>query len=227
MAEGAESAVHGIQQLSKLVQHIYFYKLTVDNGGAPCVQRGLLSLAICKPTIRSTAELGDLVFGFAANKLAPADNRLIYVARITKKLTRGGYFIQSKFRSRSDCIYELHRGRFRRRAKARYHGKPTDLAHDLGVRRKNYERANVLLSSDFRYFGASGTDDYKALFPRIARAISNLKQGTRVHHNELLRDELLQLKDRVWAKSSRKVLGQPTNKPSPTACLRGRSCGVC
>lgn len=31
---------------------IYFYKLTADNGGAPCVQDGLLSLAICKPMIR-------------------------------------------------------------------------------------------------------------------------------------------------------------------------------
>jgi len=36
---------------------IYFYKLTCDDGGAPCVQDGLLSLAICKPMIRSTAEV--------------------------------------------------------------------------------------------------------------------------------------------------------------------------
>ena len=27
---------------------IYFYKLTNDGGGAPCVERDLLSLAICK-----------------------------------------------------------------------------------------------------------------------------------------------------------------------------------
>jgi hypothetical protein len=32
-----------------------FYKLTADNGGAPCVRYGLLSLAICKPMIRKTA----------------------------------------------------------------------------------------------------------------------------------------------------------------------------
>ena len=206
------------------MQRIYFYKLTVDNGGAPCVQNGLLSLAICKPMIRTTAKPGDLIFGFAANSLRPADNRLIYVARVTKKLTKGDYYVQSKFGSRGDCIYEQHKGQFRRRAKARYHDKATDITHDLG---RKYERANVLLSSDFRYFGASGTDDYKAQFPRIARAISNLKRGARVHHNELLRDELLNLKDQVWAKSSRKVLGQPSNGPSPTACLRGRSCGVC
>lgn len=35
--------------------------------------------------IRKTAEEGDLIFGFAANSLH-RDNRLLYVARVTKKL---------------------------------------------------------------------------------------------------------------------------------------------
>jgi Nucleotide modification associated domain 2 len=48
---------------------MYYYKLTNDDGGAPCVQGDLLSLAICKPMIRSTARPGDLIFGFAANSL--------------------------------------------------------------------------------------------------------------------------------------------------------------
>jgi hypothetical protein len=48
---------------------IYFYKLTEDNGGAPCVTSDLLSLAICKPMIRKTAKEGDLIFGFGANSL--------------------------------------------------------------------------------------------------------------------------------------------------------------
>jgi len=49
------------------MSQIYFYKLTVDDGGAPCAERGLLSLAICKPMIRRTAQKGDLIFGFAGN----------------------------------------------------------------------------------------------------------------------------------------------------------------
>jgi hypothetical protein len=66
------------------MRRIYFYKLIVDNGGAPCIRGGLLSLAICKPMIRSTAEPGDLIFGFAAGSL-DRNNRLIYIARITSK----------------------------------------------------------------------------------------------------------------------------------------------
>jgi hypothetical protein len=74
------------------VERIYFYKLTADNGGAPCVEDGLLSLAICKPAIRSTARCGDVIFGFAANSLHP-DNRLIYIARVTEKSKDGLYFL--------------------------------------------------------------------------------------------------------------------------------------
>jgi hypothetical protein len=44
--------------------NIYVYKMVADNGGAPCVSNGLLSLAICKPMIRKMAESGSLIFGF-------------------------------------------------------------------------------------------------------------------------------------------------------------------
>lgn len=75
---------------------IYFYKLTTDNGGAPCVEGALLSLAICKPMIRSTAGVGDLIFGFAANALHE-DNRLIYAARVTRTLRNGEYYKSSRY----------------------------------------------------------------------------------------------------------------------------------
>jgi hypothetical protein len=72
---------------------IYFYKLTDDGGGAPCVERGLLSLAICKPIIRVGAEPGSVIFGFTANSLDPG-NRLLYIAKVTDKASGGAYFMQ-------------------------------------------------------------------------------------------------------------------------------------
>jgi len=45
----------------------YLYKMIVNDGGAPCVQDSLLSLAICKPMIRSAAREGSTLLGFAAN----------------------------------------------------------------------------------------------------------------------------------------------------------------
>ena len=108
----------------------YFYKLTTDDGGAPCVKDGLLSLAICKPMIRSTANKGDLIFGFAANSLH-SDNRLLYIARVTDKLINGLYYITGKFARREDCIYQKHGDRFEWRPGSLHHGEG-DLVHDWG-----------------------------------------------------------------------------------------------
>lgn len=205
------------------MNRIYFYKLTNDNGAAPCVQSGLLSLAICKPMMRVKAEQGDLIFGFAANSLSK-DNRLIYIARVTTKASNGDYYKKRRFMSRGDSIYRYRRGRFVWRKGALHHG-PDDVAHDLGKYPK-YSRAQVLLSDDFRYFGATGTDDYKARFPCIKAAVETLGRGQRVHHGEELRTELLDLMRQEWKRSSRKVLGKPTSAPSRDVCHRSKSCGV-
>ncbi|MBI2985381.1 MAG: hypothetical protein HYY45_01305 [Deltaproteobacteria bacterium] len=202
---------------------IYFYKLTADNGGAPCVQDGFLSLAICKPMIRSTGEPGDLIFGFAANSLH-RDNRLIYIARIRKKVHNGDYYREKRFASRSDRIYEWHRSRFSWRHGALHHG-PKHLVHDLG-RPPKYKKASVLLSTDFRYFGASGTAEYKSRFQLVKEAVEQLGRGHRVTHAERLRIELIALKQQIWKNSPKRVAGEPTSTPRRDVCHRSRSCGV-
>ena len=64
--------------------------------------------------IRSGAEEEDLIFGFAANSLS-RDNRLIYVARVTKTLPDGRYYKDPRYAKRGDCIYTFRAGRFVRR----------------------------------------------------------------------------------------------------------------
>lgn len=202
---------------------VYHYKLTTDDGGAPCVQHGLLSLAICKPMIRSTAQPGDLIFGFAANSLHP-DNRLIYVACVTEKARNGEYYTSARYSQRADCIYELRDDRFVWRQGASYHG-PHHLERDLGPH-PDYPRANVLLSGDFRYFGKDGTADYKSRYPLLKKAVECLGQGYRVHQSEQLMKELMALKQQLWIEYPRGFAGVPTSRPRRGACHRGRSCGV-
>jgi len=202
---------------------IYFYKLTADNGGAPCVQDGLLSLAICKPMIRSTGEPGDLIFGFAANSLHH-DNRLIYIARIGKKVHNGAYYRERRFAHRSDRVYKSHRDGFAWRHGALHHG-PKDLVHDLG-QPPCYKQANVLLSTDFRYFGASGTDEYKSRFQLVKKAVEQLGRGHRVRLSDRLRAKLLSLKQQIWKSTPKRVAGKPTSTPRRGVCHRSKSCGV-
>jgi hypothetical protein len=202
---------------------LYFYKLTTDNGGAPCVQDGVLSLAICKPMIRSTAAVGDLIFGFAANSLH-RDNCLLYMARFTEKAQHGTYYINKRFSSRGDCIYKRVGNRFVWRPGTLHHG-PNDLVHDLGEP-PDYPNANVLLSTDFRYFGAKGTADYKTMYAAIKEAVQGLGRGHRVRHDEPLLIELLALKQEVWRDPRHRRTGQPSSKPRCGVSHRGKSCGV-
>jgi hypothetical protein len=202
----------------------YFYKLIVDNGGAPCIVNGLLSLAICKPMMRCTAEENDIVIGFAGNSLH-ADNRLIYVARVTEQVKNGEYYRSGKYKQRPDCIYEWQDGRFEQRQGAVYHGSPGDLVHDLGAH-PTYERANTLLSREFCYFGASGSDAYKKAFPIVTMAVEALRRGHRVNHGPKLLAELEKLVQ--WSCDLRGpgIQGMPKSQPRRGESHRGGGCGV-
>jgi Nucleotide modification associated domain 2 len=84
----------------------YLYKMTSDSGGAPCVENGMLSLAICKPVIRRTARVGDIIIGFGGKKFG---EKLIYVAKISKVVVDGDYYRDNTiYSNRQDCIYSWH-----------------------------------------------------------------------------------------------------------------------
>jgi hypothetical protein len=200
----------------------YFYKLTVDDGGAPCVSDNLLSLAICKPMIRRSASAGDVIFGFAANSLH-RDNPLIYIARVTEKLNGPDYYGSPKYAKRGDCIYVLSDGGYKKRPGAKYHGSDEDLLHDLG-KAPHFSRAHVLLSTDFRYFGGELTEDYRTKHQNLSKAIAKLGRGHRVNLKPQVVGELSMLMDEVWSSHPKRVCGQPSQAPKGAVSHRG---GVC
>ncbi|HTV40477.1 MAG TPA: hypothetical protein VMF08_07880 [Candidatus Sulfotelmatobacter sp.] len=191
---------------------IYVYKITTDNGGAPCVRSGLLSLAICKPKIRKTAGKGSFVFGFGGKRY---QERLIYIARVTGKKSGQDYYREREFVRRGDCIYRVDEGRAVRKTSAKYHTESDHRKKDVGF---HFENAFVLLSNDFRYLGRKGTDDYKRRFNKLRHLIENLKQGHRRYHSAGLRNELLALKKEIWNKYHRKKIGIPMDKDRTRIC---------
>ena len=185
---------------------IYFYKMIVDNGGAPCVQDGLLSLAICKPQIHSTIDTNDFIIGFGSNVL---DNKLIYIAKITDKLLDGEYYKQEKYFYRDDCLYSFNGQQYSRRENKKYHignNTPTDEGNDI-----------VLLSNNYRYFGNKSSNDYKNKYPILTKIINSLKQGHRLNHNTELFKELSQLIDETYSQKQLNIL-QPLNYNKSLNC---------
>lgn len=124
---------------------IYSYLLVTDNGSAPCIQENILSLAICKPKIRKTANIGDYIIAFTSKSMKVSQEpKIIYIAKITNKLLLNNYYIN--FKNRKDCIYNnkliLIKNDF----------------HNICNVKKDINGKYVLLSNEFIYFGKNFID---------------------------------------------------------------------
>lgn len=198
--------------MNKSEPDIYIYKMVADNGGAPCVFRNLLSLAICKPKIRRSAKKGALIFGFGGKGY---QERLIYIARVTDKLAGRTYYQRRKYARRLDCIYRVAGDAAMRKDSARYHIKSNERKKDVGL---HFENAFVLLSEDFRYLGKKGTSDYKHQYRKLRELIAGLKRGHRRRYSSALRKELLALKAEIWRKYRRMRVGTPSDDTYGRLC---------
>ena len=194
-------------------QRLYIYKVRVDDGGAPCVDESLWSLAICKPAIRRTAQVGDVIYAFGTNGESPS-NRLVCIAEVTETYSGQEYFKLSEFKHRGDCIYRVDGdGRFHIRDDAKFHSQGFAISRDLGEH-PEYKNARVLISTNFCYFGSSGTGKWKSSFPHLKELVENLGQGHRVNHVPELHDELQILKRDVWQEFGSGCHGEPLHRPS-------------
>lgn len=198
----------------------YFYRMTTDNGGAPCCVQGFWSLAICKPQIRSTAGQGDYVIGFAGQEIDPG-NGIIHVARITSKERDGSYYDpDSAFRSRH-CIYERVGNRYTQRRNP-FHG-PAEMDRDLGADRSN---THILVSEEFRYFGRNRLAVDWSQHAELRTVLDNLTQGHRVNHSASVRRSLEELIATAMKSSTKTVSGRPTHT-KPSRCNVDDDAGDC
>jgi hypothetical protein len=168
----------------------YLYKLTSDRGGAPCAtppapeEAPLLTLAICKPAIRRTAQPGDRLLGITSHSLAQSEgyplNSVIYAAIVREGLDARDYFTPS-YTHRPDCIYEFHRlnGTAAHAGRSGLHAAPEHILKDLG-RYPFYKNGRILLARDFRYFGPAAVK-IPARLSLLNHAAESLGQGHRVY----------------------------------------------
>ncbi len=169
----------------------YLYKLTSDRGGAPSAppprpgEAALLTLSICKPAIRRTAQPGDRILGITSHSLAQSDgyplNAIIYAAIVDDALdAREYYATRSPFRHRPDCIYRFHQGNgtIEHGGRTPLHADPAYRSRDIG-QYPFYRNGRTLFSHDFRYFGASAVPIPSRL-PGLWQIADSLGQGHRV-----------------------------------------------
>ena len=70
---------------------LFTYTIPIDDGAAPNPFAGMCSLAICKPGIRRTAQVGDWVAGLGSKNAPSGDlsGRLVYAMRVERVLSSG------------------------------------------------------------------------------------------------------------------------------------------
>jgi hypothetical protein len=183
----------------------FIYKVRTDNGGAPAVFRGRLSLAICKPRIRAAAEVGDWIVGIAGKSLHP-DSGLLYIAQVDEVLENGEYYRDGRFARRPDAVYEWKGGRLNLRADPRFHG-PENAGSDIGGA-PDYAQARVLLSSRFRYYGRATSDWYAA----VSSLAHQMGQARGIGHKV----DLSEVEYKAWMKVIRAAFKTPQIRTRPT-----------
>lgn len=129
-------------------QKIFRYVVRHDVGTAPRPFDGMCSLAICKPRIRVSAEVGDWIIGFRSRQ----PSQVIYAMQVTERMTLGAYWLDPRFENRKpantpypDNIYRPGNDGRLKQIQNPVHGQH-DTDKDTGGR-------NVLLSDRYWYFG--------------------------------------------------------------------------
>ena len=93
------------------------YILQTDTGMAPCVDDGLVTLATCKPRIRTSAKRGEWVVGC---RPSPAPRGLVvWAGRVAHKTEVGDY--ERQYRGRGDAVYRSQPGGGFKRLRPDYH----------------------------------------------------------------------------------------------------------
>lgn len=153
-------------------QRLFTYKVIYDAGTAPNPYGGLCTLAICKPAIRRVAKPGDLVVGLASG----SEGRVVYCMKVTNSLTWREYIdacsgkteyeefhklalkIPKSQIDQGDCIWPS--ADFYEEALPSWsgHSGHDSFQHDV------VNGANVLLSSEFWYFGSG--DRFNVQLPK-------------------------------------------------------------
>ena len=140
---------------------LYIYRMTDDSGFAPCVEKGLLSLACCKGgqirngKVVNTGLRHRIGIHREANYatddvyiLGVYKNKMLYFAKATNVVTMEEYF-SGMSKGRTDDIYSLVGGKLVRNKKLRHedvHTEPDRVIKDLAGK-------YVVLSNDYTYLG--------------------------------------------------------------------------
>ncbi|TNB88511.1 hypothetical protein FHJ31_03930 [Pseudomonas sp. Fig-3] len=145
------------------VPNVFSYKLVRDYGFAPNPFHGICTLGTCKPQIRRSAKVGDIIVGCGSTALK-LEGRIIFAMRVSHKLSFQEYWEHEAFQIKRP---NLHSSKSMAYGDNIYHRDgeawiQEDSHHSFVGGEVNHENLlrdtssdNVLIGEEFVYWGSS------------------------------------------------------------------------
>ncbi|WP_348772430.1 hypothetical protein [Pseudoalteromonas luteoviolacea] len=188
---------------------MFSYVVANDYGFAPNPYGGVLTLATCKPVIRRTARVGDIIVGLGSKRTVGND-KLVYAGIISEIVTMKEYGESERFAKKrpenmksGDCIYYWDESGVKQRANP-VHGK-NDIERDTGGK-------NVLICNKYWYFGNKA----QQVSPEILNAIKIVRGHRRCRDSKTVANVL---------KFIESLSNESYVRPYHTITLSSDSCG--
>ena len=83
---------------------VWSYVIVVDDGGAPNFERPATTLAICKPSIRRKAKVGDLVIAFTGQSLCWEPHAVRWAGIVAESLPFKDYWDDPRFQNKKPNV---------------------------------------------------------------------------------------------------------------------------
>ncbi|WP_244951718.1 hypothetical protein [Pseudoalteromonas luteoviolacea] len=155
---------------------MFSYVVANDYGFAPNPYGGVLTLATCKPVIRRTARVGDIIVGLGSKRTVGND-KLVYAGIISEIVTMKEYGESERFANKrpenmksGDCIYYWDESGINLRPNPIHSN--SDIATDTNGK-------NVLVCEEFWYFGSRAIEIPPTIldFVKVIRGHRKIQEG--------------------------------------------------
>jgi len=175
---------------------LYSYVVRYDSGFAPNPFYGWCTLATCKPPIRKSAQVGDLIVGTGSdNRQVRRGGHLVYAMRVAEVMTFDEYDADPRFRAKKpyrqgsrkqscgDNIY------YRNVADTQWLQRDSFHSNADGTRRADHVQRDtgvnrVLASDRFVYYGGAGPPIPETLIASDGRSLCKRGIGYNVFDDE-------------------------------------------
>jgi hypothetical protein len=190
---------------------VWSYVITTDRGSAPNFEAPAVTLTVCKPRIRRSARVGDVVLAFNGKRLSKKPHSLRWAGVVSEVIPLEQYWANSRFRGKRpdksltpDNIYRIDG--------STWHQVP-NATHDEGNIATDLSGRNALVFGEAWYFG-----DTQPELPDVF----DFRVPMNARRNEPLRD----ITDEEWRALREWLRARDIGLPADSNPLAHRSCAA-